>query len=385
MKVALVCDTWNPTGGGLERLLAQFVPKLERRGHEMHVVAFRSTPGAEFDRVHLVEAPPGRLERARAAARTVEALAPDVVHDTGVGWRYDVLHPLAGARMANHRRDLASLPALARWRRRASPARWRWQRDVRELERRQYREGDGLVIACSSMVARDLATLHDVANERIRRVTNGIDVGRFDPARCAGLRASARASLGVDASTSVVLFAAHNPRLKGLAPLLRATAKLLEAGTPLRLVSIGGAPDASMRRSIDALGLARSFTHLGDVADPLPCYAAADAFALPTYYDACSLSVLEACACGLPAVTTRHNGVAEIITPGRDGFVVDDPDDVGALASALAQAIADDARRRIGPAARALAVAHDIDRNVDGVERAYDDAMSRRATRGRRA
>ncbi len=382
MKVAIVCDQWNPAGGGLERWVAQLVPALETRGHEAHVVAFRAAPGHLVDRLRLVDAPPGRLERARAAARALDALGPDIVHDTGVGWTYDVLHPLAGARMANHRRDLASRPALARWRDLASPARWRWRREVRELEHRQYATNDGLVIACSPMVARDLARLHGVAADRLRCVANGVDVGRFDPARCAELRESARASLAVDPGTAVVLFAAHNPRLKGLAPLLRAVARLHADGARVKLAAIGGAPDAAMRRDVAALGLAHAFAHLGDVADPLPWYAAADAFALPTYYDACSLSVLEACACGLPAVTTRHNGVADLIAHGRDGFVVDEPDDVRALATALRQAIAADARERIGRPARALAVAHAFDRNVDGVEAAYRDALARRARRG---
>lgn len=378
MKVALVCDTWNPEGGGLERYVAQLVPRLERRGHEVHVVAFRCAPGHRLDRLRLVDAPAGRLHRARALEQALPALGADVVHDTGVGWTYDVLQPLAGARMANHRRDFASMTALQRWRRRARPALWRWRREVRELERRQYRERNGLVIACSTMVARDLAAMHGVADERIRRVPNGIDVERFDAERCAALRASARSALGVDPATPVILFAAYNPRLKGLGPLLRAGARLIRQGIRLRIVAIGAEPDAALRASIGSLGLEGAYTHLGDVADPRSCFAAADAFALPTYYDAGSLTVLEACACGLPAVTTRHNGVAEHFTQGRDGFVIDHADDIAALAVSLEQAIAPGARQRIGPAARALALTLDLRRNADGIEAAYHDALARR-------
>jgi len=385
VRVAIVCDQWHPLGGGLERWVAQLVPRLERRGHEVHVVAFRAADGHARERVHLVDAPAGRLARGAAAAAALASLAPDIVHDMGVGWCYDVLHPLAGARMANHRRDVASLPVLARWRHRASPARRRWRREVRELERRQYRERDGIVIACSSMVARDLATLCSVAEERIRVVHNGIDTEGFGPARCSSLRDAARAELRADASVAVVLFAAHNPRLKGLASLLRAASRLRDAGVRLRLAAIGGAPTPAMRRLISSLRLSDTFSHLGNASDPLRWYAAADAFALPTWYDACSLSVLEACACGVPAVTTRHNGVAELITHGRDGFVVDGPEDVGALASAIGQAIDVSVRVRVGAAARALALAHDFERNVDGVEAAYEDALSRRSRRGRHA
>jgi UDP-glucose:(heptosyl)LPS alpha-1,3-glucosyltransferase len=378
VKIALVCDTWNPEGGGLERYVAQLVPRLERRGHEAHVVAFRAAPAHRFGRLHLVEAPAGRLNRARAVERALPALGADVVHDTGVGWTYDVLQPLAGARMANHRRAFASLPALQRWRRRARPALWRWRREVRELERRQYRGSDGLVIACSSMVARDLAALHGVADERIRRVSNGIDVDRFDPGRCAELRSPARAALDVDPATAVILFSAYNPRLKGLGPLLRAGAKMIRGGVRLRIVAIGGEPDAALRADIASLGLGSAYSHLGDIADPISCYAAADAFALPTYYDAGSLTALEACACGLPVVTTRHNGVAEHFTHGRDGFVIDHADDVAALAQSLEQAITPGTRQRMGAPARALAIANDAERNADGVVAAYRDALTRR-------
>lgn len=381
MKVAIVCETWNPLGGGLERYVAQVVPRLERRGHEVHVVAFRNAPGHAHPRLHLVDAPSGRVHRARTLERFLPSLGADVVHDTGVGWTFDVLHPLAGACMANYRRDLASLTPMQRLRRRVRPSWRRWRSEMRLIEQRQYHGSDGLVIACSSIVARDLAALHGVAEERMRRVPNGIDIARFDPAHCAAIRPAARTALGADPRTAVVLFAAHNPRLKGFRPLSRAVARLLRAGVRLRIVAIGGAPDAAMRRDLATLRIAHAFTHLGDVADPLHCFAAADAFALPSYYDAGSLAVLEACACGLPAVTTRHNGVAEHITHGHDGFVIDEADDVVALAASLEHAIAPGARERIGPRARALAVAHDAEHNADGVEAAYRDAVSRRGNR----
>jgi UDP-glucose:(heptosyl)LPS alpha-1,3-glucosyltransferase len=57
--------------------------------------------------------------------------------------------------------------------------------------------------------------------------------------------------------------------------------------------------------------------------------------ALPTLYDPCSNVVLEALACGLPAVTTAANGAAEFITPGGNGAVIPQPDDIAGLTAAL--------------------------------------------------
>jgi UDP-glucose:(heptosyl)LPS alpha-1,3-glucosyltransferase len=119
------------------------------------------------------------------------------------------------------------------------------------------------------------------------------------------------------------------------------------------------------------------------VPDPLPWYRAADAFALPTWYDACSLTVLEACACGLPVVTTRWNGAAELLTDGRDGYVVDGPEDADALAGAIERAIAPRSRERVGAAARALALRNTLDTNVEAIERADIEAIERRGARRR--
>jgi len=68
-----------------------------------------------------------------------------------------------------------------------------------------------------------------------------------------------------------------------------------------------------------------------------------------------SLSLLEAMAAGLPVVTARTAGGAEIITPGC-GIVLEDPDDVPALANAVKTLAADTPRRlAMGEAAAELA------------------------------
>ena len=74
---------------------------------------------------------------------------------------------------------------------------------------------------------------------------------------------------------------------------------------------------------------------VGPVENPLADYAAADVYVHPTIYDTCSLVVLEAAACGLPVITTRCNGAAELFHEDRDVLLVSDPaDDVAFAAKA---------------------------------------------------
>lgn len=94
---------------------------------------------------------------------------------------------------------------------------------------------------------------------------------------------------------------------------------------------------------------------VGPVTEPERYYAAAEVFVLPTYFDPFANATLEAMAAGLPVITTRMNGVAEILTPGTDGFVLEDPRDAAGLEKLLVE-LADAGRRRaVGQAAHAAA------------------------------
>ncbi|HEY2680675.1 MAG TPA: glycosyltransferase family 4 protein, partial [Candidatus Udaeobacter sp.] len=74
---------------------------------------------------------------------------------------------------------------------------------------------------------------------------------------------------------------------------------------------------------------------LGEVADLVTVYAAADIFILPTIYDPFSNACLEALASGLPVITTRSNGFSEIIEDGVHGSVVGNAADLVGLRDAI--------------------------------------------------
>ena len=61
-------------------------------------------------------------------------------------------------------------------------------------------------------------------------------------------------------------------------------------------------------------------------------YAAADAYVGPSLEDAFAQPPAEAMACGLPVITSRNNGGAEMISHDSDGLILEDPEDVRTLA-----------------------------------------------------
>src|SRR5205085_2711332 len=80
----------------------------------------------------------------------------------------------------------------------------------------------------------------------------------------------------------------------------------------------------------------------------------------------------------VPVVTSRHNGAAELMSPPREGFVIDDPHDHAALAGAMA-ALLDPVRRdACGRAARQAAAAWTIEHHYRAWLDVFADVAARR-------
>jgi UDP-glucose:(heptosyl)LPS alpha-1,3-glucosyltransferase len=202
------------------------------------------------------------------------------------------------------------------------------------------------VAAVSEYVRRQVEVGFGFPGDRIRVVFNGVDVAPLTDDERLHQRSVLRAGLGLSADAPLLLFVAHNFRLKGLAELVQATAVAAHAGagSPWTVVVAGRGGAGRYRRLARRLGVEARVRFVGTSMPIRDWYAAADALAHPTWYDPCSRVVLEALALGLPVVTTRYNGAAEVIEPGRHGVIVDEPDDRAGWAAALARVLQVDMR-----------------------------------------
>jgi glycosyltransferase involved in cell wall biosynthesis len=273
--------------------------------------------------------------------------------------RWDVVHADAGVTLK--RADVISIHTISdRWLRLPDEV-WREPgmrgrhndaatRFKARLEIRHARAAR-VVLANSTMTADDLVE-RGVARERIRIVPFGVDRERFRPPS-AEERAAARAGFAIGADEFVCAFVgAHGPR-KGLPLALdvaeRTGAHLLVAGEHR-----GG------RHAEDARARGIRATMPGKLADVRRVYWAADAFLYPTRYDAFGMAVLEAMACGLPALVSADAGSAEVVAD--DAGSVLPATDVDAWVAA-AETLRDDplGRAVAGARAREIASARDWD------------------------
>lgn len=375
MRIGLAIESLRPERGGAEQWTWQFADWLARAGHEVHVAA--SSFAADVGRLgvapHPIGAVKSRLELARAIERQLDSLALDVTHDMGCGWHCDVFQPHGGSRAAAFEQNLLLLP---RWLRPAKRASARWlprYREFRQLTLGQYMADDRLFIALSRMVARDFERFHGVRREQLRLVYNGVDIERYSPEHRRKYRQVVRDELGAHDDDVLLLIVAHNFRLKGVPALLAAAARLKAEGARLRLAVVGGKRQHACSHLAERLGAAGFTTFVGPVDDAVPYYAAADVYVQPTFYDPCSLVVLEALASGLPVVTSRYNGAGELIAEGVEGSIVDDPSDVGELTESLRPLVDAGVRARMADAARKLALEHSFERNCRELLAVYEE------------
>jgi UDP-glucose:(heptosyl)LPS alpha-1,3-glucosyltransferase len=197
-----------------------------------------------------------------------------------------------------------------------------------------------ILAALSGYVKEQFQQHYGLSDERICVIGNGVNTD-FNPEL---LHDSRRRDmmcqlLQIDPKRPSIffLFAANNPRLKGLRPLLYALKQTVErcpAVFPV-LVAAGSRGLGSYGGLVKRLGLSGHGHTLNAAEGIWGLLAACDAAVLPTYYDPCSRFILEALAMGKPAITSRYNGAAERYRNGRHGMVVDEPDDIEGLAEAL--------------------------------------------------
>ncbi|HVJ52734.1 MAG TPA: glycosyltransferase family 4 protein [Aliidongia sp.] len=188
-----------------------------------------------------------------------------------------------------------------------------------------------------------------MAPERTKIIHNGIDTSRLG-----GSATDLRAALGIPADAFTVMTAGSLIERKGHDLLIRAFQSLPLEPVPPRLLILGDGPERERLAALAAsLGLEDRIHFLGHTKEVGAAYRAADLFALASRGDSFGLVLAEAGHFELPSVSTRVGGIPEVVIDEETGLLVP-PDDVPALAAALAKLMADPARReQLGRAAAA--------------------------------
>lgn len=214
------------------------------------------------------------------------------------------------------------------------------------LERWAYRRSR-VIAAVSRKVADEIRASGGDPVERLDVIYNGVDTRGFASA------SADREKFKLPEDAFLLLFVGdlRTPR-KNLGTVLHAMKQMPEH---VQLAVAGYLPGSPYPELARELGIENRVHFLGLVREMPVLMRSVDTYVFPSRYEAMSLSLLEAMAAGLPVVTARTAGGAEVITP-QCGIVLEDPDDGTALAHAVVALASDKVRRlAMGEAAAELA------------------------------
>ncbi len=345
MKIGVIRQRYTAIGGA-ERYLDGLIRELIERGHEVHVFANSwqsGTEGFTFHRVPMVRGSSflKALSFATSSRRVVARIHCDRVFSMERTLNQDVYRAGDGC----HREWLRQRARFNSPLRQLSIAINPFHATMLSLERRMFTaKATGRVIANSHRGKREIIHHYGYPGDRIHVIHNGVDCERFRPP--VEPTASPRVRL---------LFVGTGFERKGLPFAIQALA-LLPPHVKLKVVGKGDV--ARHQRMAASAGVADRIEFLGKGQDMPMIYQNADVLVHPAVYEPFANVCMEAMASGLPVVTSRINGVSEVIEQGKNGAIVEKPEDIEALAAAIRPLLDEKTRRTAGAFGRKTAEAY---------------------------
>jgi len=368
--VRVIFATTSLGHGGAERLSITIMNRLAERGHECHAVYIKNE-GVQLNRVRLRDG--GAVRCLNAAgyfdrralsdfAATISRIGPSAIVAANP---YALMYSALALRLSRLRARLVVTYHSTR----LLGAKEHLQMMIYRLF---FWISDCLVFVCEKQKR---YWLHrGVFSRRNEVIYNGVDTEEFRDKQSPQERRTLRGALGFSDADYVIGVSALLRPEKNHLQLLEAIAMLRNLGIPARALMIG---DGEMRGAIEArareLRVENDVVITGLKLEVRPYIAACDAMALCSFTEAFSLAAIEAMALCKPVVHSDVGGAAEMIVPGRDGFLFP-VGDTRALVDKLAVLADRTVCRRMGHEARATVEARFSERAmVDRYERTLLD------------
>lgn len=361
--------------GGAERQLAELVRGLDTERFEPFLALCNTTDQLGYD---LPVGKPFSLEAPQGPDNAALVRLVKVIHDL----KPDIVHTYMGA-MNIHGRFAARAASLWGHRPRAISS----VRCTRLARKEVMREvfTNALVdryIVNSAGIRDELVARARLDPARIDVIENGVSLTRFAPL-APDAKAEVRQKYSLE-GVRALLMPGRVCAQKNQLSIVRALATMKRRATlspGLRVLFAGRGEDSSYGVAVKTFarvaGLGDCVRFLGVVSPIQGLLASVDGILLPSHYEGLPNVVLEAMACGTPAIVSPAANTDHLVTEGREGLACagTDPDDIAAALERF-QSLTPEALAEMGRAGRAhaserFAVARMVARTMDVYDRLF--------------
>ena len=385
MRIAVIslhgCPCIPPGGtdaGGMNVYVDQVSTRLGRLGHSVHVYS-RSHPGIgnpddqrDYDLSHL---PIGKLdERKQRLPALLPEFAAAVIEDTSINQtNFDIiashywLSGVVGCQLSKYWEipHVTSFHTLASIKKSVRPE--ENEPEIRFVsEARVARDADQIVVWTDGEAAHMMSEF-GLPKEKFAVIPPGVDTNEF----------SASPTSSTSRSRRRILYVGRLDALKGVDLLIDAFAIIIERGFDVELQIVGGGTADEFRRVLGRISQLR-LTDRVKLPGALPqsdlpaIYSNADCIVAPSFHETFGLAVLEAAACGTPAVAADVDGLKSIVIDNETGYLIRDRDPV-VYADKILQIIGNqDLRITMSKAARKRAEEFSWESTVNGLVGVYN-------------
>ncbi len=373
LKIGVIC---YPTVGGSGIIATELGKMMARRGHTVHFIAsgepfrFEQTePRLYFHEVKMehyavFKYPPYDIALANKIAHVIQQEQLDLLHV-----HYAVPHAVS----ATLGKDMAqsSIPMITTLHGTDVTV---LGRDARLKDTVRYGiEKSTAVTAVSEALRKETEHLIE-PNCSIETIYNFVDETEYYEDHTE--EEKLRKRLGFSKDDKVCIHISNFRRVKRTDYIIRSFAILAGLVDNVQLLLVGDGPDRSKAVELaKELQVEDRISFVGAQKEMRPLLSMSDVMFHLSDKEAFGLVILEAFACGVPAIATNIGGIPEVVQHGENGYLVplDDPELVAAYAYEF---VTDDARQRtFSEAAKKTAAQFDSKAIVDQYESLYRKVM----------
>mgnify|MGYP001214516143 CR=1 FL=1 len=316
VKIGIVC---YPTVGGSGVVATELGQMLAERGHEIHFIS-SSVPfrlrrlyanifyhQVEINSYNVFQYPPYEIQLASKIAQVAEREQLDIVHA-----HYAIPHALCaimGREISRKKFQIVTtlhgtdITVLGHDSNLAGAIRYAIERSDR-------------VTAVSAALARETEEILGTGKS-IQVIPNFVDERIYRKIDASYLRSE----FDIKDDEKVVIHVSNFRAVKRV-PDVVLTFEKISRKIPAKLLLVGDGPEMSaVARLVDQLHLRGRTLFLGKQQSLEELYSISDLMLLLSEKESFGLVLLEAMACGVPAIGTRIGGIPEVIEEGRTGFL----------------------------------------------------------------